>query len=173
MPQTTIRIPYRLGLLIATSFALASGSLSGSSVGRAETFASRHTPIVRAVQAASPSVVNIHGRKTVRNDESQGPSADNFRQVNGMGTGIIFDERGYVLTNHHVVEGVSRIQVTLSDHRTVVARPIAHDHKTDLAVIKVDTGATLPGQVYVLTLAVTAASAASTVSSVLLRASII
>jgi serine protease Do len=92
----------------------------------------RRSPVVRAVAEAKPSIVNIHGRKTVRG-ESQDP-----KQVNGMGTGIIIDPRGYIITNYHVVEGVSQIQVSLHDERDVVAKLIAHDSKTDLAVIKVD-----------------------------------
>ena len=105
----------------------------------------RRTPIVKAVEDARPSVVNIHGRKTVRSDEPQVGAGDTFRQVNGMGTGIVIDERGYVLTNYHVVEGVSRIQVTLNSGRVTTARLIAHDHKTDLAIIKLnDADETLP-----------------------------
>ena len=39
-----------------------------------------------------------------------------------MGTGIVIDERGYIITNYHVVEGVSRIRVTMADESTAVAR---------------------------------------------------
>jgi serine protease Do len=92
----------------------------------------RRDPVVKAVAEAKTSIVNIHGRKTVR-----GESQD-AKQVNGMGTGIILDSRGYIITNYHVVEGVSQIQVSLHDERDVVARLIAHDPKTDLAIIKVD-----------------------------------
>lgn len=92
----------------------------------------RRDSIVRAVAEAKPSIVNIHGRKTVRGE------AQDAKQVNGMGTGIIIDPRGYIVTNYHVVEGVSQIQVSLSDERDVVAKLVAHDPKTDLAVIKVD-----------------------------------
>lgn len=124
-----------------TAAILASVSLGGIP----PTYASaRRTPIVEAVNETVPSVVNIHGRKTVRADDAAGSSGDHFRQVNGMGTGIVIDERGYVLTNHHVVDGVSRIQVTLHDQRTVVAKLIAHDQKSDLAVIKLDVEGTLP-----------------------------
>lgn len=105
----------------------------------------RRTPVVKAVEEARPSVVSIHGRKTVRSDETQAGPGDNFRQVNGMGTGIVVDERGYILTNYHVVEGVSRIQVTLNSGRTATARLIAHDLKTDLAIIKLnEADETLP-----------------------------
>lgn len=98
----------------------------------------RRTPIVKAVEEARPAVVNIHGRKTVRSEDPQ-RTGENFRQVNGMGTGIIVDERGFILTNHHVVDSVSRIQVTTHDQRSFVARLIAYDFKTDLAVIKIDS----------------------------------
>jgi serine protease Do len=57
-----------------------------------------------------------------------------------MGTGIVIDERGFVITNYHVVEGVGRIQVTTSTGRTVIAELVAHDSKTDLAIIKIDVG---------------------------------
>lgn len=103
----------------------------------------RRTAVVKAIEDASPSVVNIHGRKTVRN-ETEAAGTEHFRQVNGMGTGIVIDERGYIVTNYHVVEGVNRIQVTLSDKRTTVARLVAHDTKTDLAIIKLDLEKKLP-----------------------------
>jgi serine protease Do len=106
--------------------------------GASEASELRRTPIVKAVEEARPAVVNIHGRKTVRSEDPQ-RTGENFRQVNGMGTGIIVDERGFVLTNHHVVDSVSRIQVTTHDQRSFVARLIAYDFKTDLAVIKIDS----------------------------------
>ena len=97
----------------------------------------RYTAIVKAIKETAPSIVNIHGRKTVRTDNAA-VGADGVRQVNGMGTGIVFDSRGYIVTNFHVVEGVSNIQVTMHDGRNAVAKLVAHDPKTDLAVIKVD-----------------------------------
>ena len=55
-----------------------------------------------------------------------------------MGTGVVIDERGYVLTNHHVVDGVREIQVTLADGKHRTAKLLARDPDTDLAVIKLD-----------------------------------
>jgi len=66
------------------------------------------------------------------------------RRVNGMGTGVVIDGRGYILTNYHVVEGVQRIQVTLADGNMLIARVIKHDPGTDLAIIKVDAADELP-----------------------------
>lgn len=104
----------------------------------------RNSPIVKAVQEAEPAVVNIHGRKTVRAESASLGAADSVRQVNGMGTGIAIDSRGYILTNYHVVEGVSNIQVTLADGSSAIGRQIAHDPKTDLAVIKIDLKQPMP-----------------------------
>jgi serine protease Do len=103
----------------------------------------RRTPIVEAVEKASPSVVNIHGRKTVPAGDVQF-GAEAGRQVNGMGTGVVIDERGYIITNYHVVEGVRQIQVTLADGSTTVGRLIENDSHTDLAIIKIDQDKPLP-----------------------------
>ena len=98
----------------------------------------RNSPIVKAVQETEQAVVNIHGQKTVRAENASFGTQDSVRRVNGMGTGIIIDPRGYILTNYHVVEGVSNIQVTLAHGKTAIARLVSHDPKTDLAVIKID-----------------------------------
>src|SRR5262245_49529586 len=66
----------------------------------------RNSPVAKAVHDAEPSVVSIHGRKTVRAENASFGTPDAVRQVNGMGTGIVIDPRGYILTNYHVVEGV-------------------------------------------------------------------
>ncbi len=96
----------------------------------------RRTAIVDAVERARESIVNIHGEKTV--DAADSRNGDAKRRVNGMGTGVIVDERGYIVTNHHVVDGVKKIMVTTSSRESFVAKLISHDPKTDLAVIKID-----------------------------------
>ena len=102
----------------------------------------RRTAIVQAVESQRDAVVNIHGQKVVGGAEDG--SGGELRRVNGMGTGVVVDPRGYVVTNYHVVEGVRRIEVTLSTGRTTAATLISHDPRTDLAVIKVDTDTPLP-----------------------------
>lgn len=124
-------------LLLATAVGY-STVFSGSSALASEL---RMTPIVKAIQSVKGSIVNIHGHKTVAAVSAVG---DAPRQVNGMGTGVIIDRRGYIVTNHHVVDGVRRIQVTFADGQTLIARLIAHDLTTDLAVIKVDADSDLP-----------------------------
>jgi serine protease Do len=66
------------------------------------------------------------------------------RRVNGMGTGVVIDSRGYILTNYHVIDGVREIQVTLADERHFVATMVARDPGTDLALIKIDVPDKLP-----------------------------
>ena len=104
----------------------------------------RETPIVRAIKRTRPSVVSINGRKTIRDEAAPYGSRDQTKNVNGMGTGVIIDERGYIVTNHHVVEGVANIRVTLASKKQYIARLVAHDPRTDLAVIKIDCGKSLP-----------------------------
>ncbi len=103
----------------------------------------RETPLVRAVANCKEAVVNLRGRKTVRDEENL-TSTDALKQVNGMGTGVIIDSRGYILTNYHVVQGVSKIQVTTSSREKAIGRLVAHDPETDLAILKIETSQPLP-----------------------------
>lgn len=66
------------------------------------------------------------------------------RELKGLGTGIIMDEQGHILTNNHVAGGASKIDVLLSDGKQYPAELIGADPKTDLAVIKVSTEKPLP-----------------------------
>jgi serine protease Do len=102
----------------------------------------RMTPIVRAVRNASPAVVNIQGQKSVV--ETTESSRQVSKQVNGMGTGVIIDPRGFILTNFHVVDGVKRINVTLSTGQAFVAKIVARDAQTDLAIIRINASFELP-----------------------------
>jgi len=61
----------------------------------------------------------------------------------GLGSGVIVSEQGYILTNHHVVESVDQIEVALADSRKLQARVVGTDPETDLAVLKVE-GPKLP-----------------------------
>jgi serine protease Do len=62
----------------------------------------------------------------------------------GVGSGVIVDPHGFVLTNHHVIERADEIELTLADGRTFRGMVIGRDPKTDLAVVKVDTDQPLP-----------------------------
>ncbi|MGA2255583.1 MAG: trypsin-like peptidase domain-containing protein, partial [Thermoguttaceae bacterium] len=97
----------------------------------------RLTPIVKAAQKAKPSVVSIRGEKTVLPGPQTGAN-EAPKRVNGMGTGVVIDPRGYILTNYHVVDGVREIQVTTAESKKYyIGSIVARDAETDLAVIKI------------------------------------
>ncbi len=99
----------------------------------------------RAYDKAVPSVVSIRGEKRFDANEMQklnlkGRKTDKEKRENvtGMGSGVIIDERGYIVTNYHVVKGLQKIQVTTHDealYRDVEF--VSYDPKTDLALLRV------------------------------------
>ncbi|HMK34585.1 MAG TPA: trypsin-like peptidase domain-containing protein [Desulfomonilaceae bacterium] len=118
-------------------------------------------------KAVKPAVVNVSSVKrfSERGTTSErDPVLENFRQFfgdqlfrqffgssgesrnfrrEGLGSGVIVDPRGYILTNSHVVKGADQIIVTRDSNKKYKARVIAADPKTDVAVIKID-GETFP-----------------------------
>ena len=86
-----------------------------------------------------PSVVQISTQRAGAGSTSQPRPTD-------VGTGIILDEQGNVLTNFHVVEATERIIVTLDDGRAFDAVPVGGDLRTDTAVIKIEADGLLPAQ---------------------------
>lgn len=61
-----------------------------------------------------------------------------------LGSGFIIDEMGYIVTNHHVIEGADEIYVKLSDNKEIQAKLIGSDGRTDLALLKVESKSPLP-----------------------------
>jgi serine protease Do len=88
--------------------------------------------IVNAVEKVSQSVVNIASVKMMQDQL--------FRvfPVQGVGSGIIIDSRGHILTNNHVIDGTDRLRVTLCDSKQVSAKVVGTDDETDLAVVKAE-----------------------------------
>lgn len=121
----------------------------------------RRTPIVRAVQDVSPAVVNISTEKIVRRRVNPfgGFSNDfaneffdhffdrfytrNYKQQT-LGSGVLIDKRGYILTNEHVILRASEVTVTLPGDEEYSAKIIGADPRFDLAILKIDTGEELP-----------------------------
>ena len=113
---------------------------------QAQEHESRRSALVIAVERARSAIVNIHGEKTLPAEsyaETSG-SKPEAKRVNGMGTGVIIDERGYIITNFHVVDGVKKITVTTADRETYIAQLVSRDARTDLAVIKIESREKLP-----------------------------
>jgi len=88
--------------------------------------------IVNAVDKVSKSVVNIASVRMMQDQL--------FRvfPVQGVGSGIIIDDRGHILTNNHVIDGTDRLRVTLEDSKQVGAKVVGTDDETDLAVVRAE-----------------------------------
>ncbi len=134
----------RQGLVALFSFLATLAMLNPATPTRLSASELRRTPIVRAVQRVRDSVVNIQGEKTLTPADEEFNPFQSDRRVSGMGTGIVVDPRGYVITNHHVVEDVEEIEVTTADGETLLAKLLADDPATDLALIKIDPPSPLP-----------------------------
>lgn len=98
-----------------------------------------------AAKRATPAVVSITTRKApARNPHEGDPWFDFFfgereRQAQvGLGSGVIVSSEGYLLTNNHVVEGASDIDVQLTDGRSAPAKVIGTDPDSDVAVLKIE-----------------------------------
>jgi len=90
--------------------------------------------IVEMLENISKSVVNINTLRVFH---------DLFYQVipvKGVGSGFIFDERGYILTNYHVIEGAKKITVTLTDGRVFEGKLVGAYRSLDIAVLKIEAG---------------------------------
>ncbi len=147
-----------LRLALALTLAAPAGALAepvGVPGSRAEITLS-FAPVVRK---AAPAVVNIYTRKVV--ERSISPFAgdpfferlfgDMFKGVpsrprieNSLGSGVIVDPDGIVVSNHHVVGGADEITVVLADRREFRGRVILADREADLAVVKLDAARDLP-----------------------------
>jgi serine protease Do len=94
--------------------------------------------IVNAVQNSSKAVVNIASVRIVQDQLYRVFPAE------GVGSGVIIDERCHVLTNNHVVEEARKLKITLTDGRVFNGRVKGTDEATDLAVVQLDSTETLP-----------------------------
>lgn len=107
----------------------------------------RRSPTVEVVERVKAAVVNIHSERTVSDARDPGANPDLStaqHRVNGMGTGILIDPRGYLITNHHVVDDVHLLRVRLCDGTSYPARVVAKDAESDLAVVKIEPTKPLP-----------------------------
>ncbi|MFO0809226.1 MAG: trypsin-like peptidase domain-containing protein [Gemmataceae bacterium] len=100
----------------------------------------RRTPLVEVVDKVADAVVNIHSERSVTPvaGENLFSPDSGANRVNGMGTGIVLDPRGFIVTNQHVVDDVQVIRVKLRDGSTYPAKVIARDPESDLALLKVE-----------------------------------
>ena len=109
-------------------------------------------------EKVSPSVVNISTTGVIEQSSPQIPSIEDFfnfpfnmpspepseREFSSLGSGFVISEDGYIVTNNHVVQNASDIQVTFTNGLKLEAELIAFDNETDLALLKIDTTDKLP-----------------------------
>jgi len=103
-----------------------------------------------AARKAMPAVVNVYTSQQVKRPRHPlmddpvfryffGDQPDpGLQRREGLGSGVIVSEKGYILTNHHVVKSVDQIEIALADGRKVSARVVGTDPDTDLAVLKIE-----------------------------------
>jgi serine protease DegS len=104
-----------------------------------------------AVSRAAPAVVNIYTTKIVqrryqsmtgnplyRHLFNNANTPEQVRMQSTLGSGVIVDGQGHILTNHHIIEGADEILVLMSDGRETAATLVGVDTETDLAVLKID-----------------------------------
>ncbi len=149
-----------------SSYTGANGSdkLTLASMSDKEGIASRRTPVVEAVEKVAPSVVNISTEKIVEKrykpfggfngdvfDDffnrfyDQLPSSKYKQQT--LGSGVVINPKGYILTNEHVILRASKVKVTMPDESEADARIIGADPKFDLAILKIDMNKPLPSAI--------------------------
>ena len=106
-----------------------------------------------AVKSASPAVVNIYTAKVVEQRRPrllEDPMFKHFfgegrqsiprkRLETSLGSGVIISEKGYIITNNHVIEGADEIQIAIQDGRNIQAQIIGADPESDIAVLRVNT----------------------------------
>lgn len=100
-----------------------------------------------AAQKAAPAVVSINVQQKSRGKPRRADPWFRFFEEpedeapsGGMGSGVIVSPEGYILTNHHVIEGAEAIEVNLNDGRRAMAKVIGTDPETDLALLKIELG---------------------------------
>lgn len=101
------------------------------------------TVITDLAERVQPSVVSIYQVQT-NGKWSKDIPRERLPGAPGSGAGLIIDEKGYIITNNHVVGDASEVEVRLSDKSKLIAQVIGKDADTDLALLKVSTDRQLP-----------------------------
>ncbi|HEX9853079.1 MAG TPA: trypsin-like peptidase domain-containing protein [Woeseiaceae bacterium] len=92
-----------------------------------------------AVAISAPAVANVYTRRLVLARDDNGV-ADRYRTNTSLGSAVVIDPEGYLVTNYHVVASASEIRVQMADGRIASPTVVGVDAETDLAVLKVDLG---------------------------------
>lgn len=125
-----------LGLITAFIILLAVPSLRSNIipediVDTVESFQELRVSFSDAVLRAAPAVVNIYSRKYTAEDRST-------LKTQGLGSGVIVSDKGYIITNFHVIAKADQIIVALQDGRIANAQLVGKDRRTDIAILRIE-----------------------------------
>jgi serine protease Do len=151
-----------LGVLLSVHMEWISSVRAGAQAVATTTPADLPAPPVNfapVVKAVTPAVVNISTTRVVRSTESEEQQFDDpfFRRFFGdeffrrfgiprerrqssLGSGVIVDPAGYIITNNHVIANADEIKIVMSDKREFSGKVVGTDPKTDLAVLRIENG---------------------------------
>jgi Do/DeqQ family serine protease len=134
------------GLCVVALLVLAVSPLMANAQRLPETRSEIELTFAPLVREVSPAVVNVYTQKTVKTGVTPmemllyGRAAPQSRVQNSLGSGVIVRDDGVIVTNNHVVKDADSFRVVLSDRREYPAELVLNDERTDLAVLKIDTG---------------------------------
>jgi serine protease Do len=145
--RQAVAVARRAGFVAAVGFGLVHSLFAGPF--------SRRTEVVETVEKAGPAVVNISAEQRLNNPFYEDPWGNFFRDFfeggqneqrvqNSLGSGVLIDPAGYILTNEHVISAASRVRVTLKDKREFWAEIAGTSEDADLAVLKITSKDKLP-----------------------------
>lgn len=148
-----------LGGLLTANFGWSPSSsaeeISSVSMSKEAAFFGGRSPFVAVADAVLPAVVSVDTKRVIKAADdpfremlreffgermfrdNPGEQPEREYKIPGSASGFIFDARGYILTNNHVVQGANEIEVTLTDGRTFDAEIVGRDPSTDIAVLKI------------------------------------
>ncbi len=163
-----------IGVLIASNLSLSPRQQTGagleavdSSTAEASGLMFDQSPFVAVAEKVKPCVVNISAERIAerpyfprlpfqffddpfeeffRDRERQEPRQPRKMKEQNLGSGVIIDRQGYILTNNHVIRGAEEIKVRLSDDREFQAEIVGQDSETDVALIRLKTDQLLPAE---------------------------
>jgi S1-C subfamily serine protease len=154
MTVTPMAAGYRLFRLVALGVLIALAAYwAGSRWGPRQPLSVEATPAAQPAENPAPNTSQLMPEETVNvkiysksapavaNIVTRALEYDVFFDpvaVNGAGSGFIFDSRGYILTNHHVIADAQQIEVTLGDRSHYTAKVVGSDERNDVALIKIE-----------------------------------
>ncbi|MGH8165964.1 MAG: trypsin-like peptidase domain-containing protein, partial [Woeseiaceae bacterium] len=114
-------------------------AINGTSNAQATNETGRAVSYADAVDISAPAVANVYTRRLVQSDDDVS-ARDRVRSNTSLGSAVVIDPEGYLVTNFHVVADAAEIRVQMADGRIADPEVVGYDAETDLALLKVDLG---------------------------------